>query len=65
MIAAGIHAAVYKLGAIDKDRLAELMPEHIEFPIEQLESNPKKIDLEVYLVTPENAERYFFPDSRF
>ncbi len=65
MIAAGIHAAVYKLGGIDKDQLAERMPEHLEFPIEELETNPEKIDLEVYLVTPENAERYYFPDSRF
>lgn len=49
MIAAGIHTAVSALRDGRRDKVMEFMPRHL------------KIDVE--LITPENARRFYFPDS--
>jgi ribose transport system substrate-binding protein len=51
MIATGIHMAVANLRDGMLGRISPFMPKHV------------KIDVE--LITPENAERYYFPDSPF
>ena len=65
MIAAGIHTCVYKLGGIDKARLAELMPAHISLDLDDVTGEARHIKLDVDLITPENARKYYFPDSVF
>lgn len=49
MIAVGIHKAVSILQGGKKDKVLQFMPRHM------------KIDVE--LITPENAKRYYFPES--
>lgn len=49
MIASGIHMAASVLGNPEKEKIMEFMPRHLLIDVE--------------LITPENAERYFFPDS--
>jgi hypothetical protein len=44
------------------------MPEHLGITKEQLEAaaqqqGQKDITIEIFLVTPENASKYYFPDS--
>lgn len=49
MIAAGIHMAVSVLRDGRRDRVMEFMPRHLMIDVE--------------LITPENASRYYFPDA--
>jgi ribose transport system substrate-binding protein len=49
MIAAGIHMAVSNLRDGQADKVSQFMPRHIK--------------LDVELVTPDNAERFYFPES--
>lgn len=49
MIAAGIHTAVSVLRDGNKDKVMQFMPRHLMIDVE--------------LITPENAKRYYFPES--
>lgn len=49
MIAAGIHLAQSVLTSGNKDKVMEFMPQHLMIDVE--------------LITPENARKYYFPDS--
>ncbi|MFM9996600.1 MAG: ABC transporter substrate-binding protein [Phycisphaerales bacterium] len=49
MIAAGIHTCVSILRDGNRDKVMQFMPQHIM--------------LDVELITPENAKRYYFPES--
>src|SRR5690606_33810166 len=68
MIAAGIHAAVAELSGKGLPAAAERMPEHLGITPEQLDVQPgadgqRHVKLDVHLITPDNAEKYYFPDS--
>lgn len=68
MIAAGIHAAVAEVSGKGLPAAAEHMPEHLGVTKEQLDVQPSEdgqrhVKLDVHLITPENAEKYYFPDS--
>lgn len=70
MIYAGIAVAAAKLNGESLSAAAEEMPEHLGITSEQLaqaeqQEGQKQITLDVFLVTPENAEDYYFPDSRY
>jgi ribose transport system substrate-binding protein len=70
MIAAGIDVAVAQLIDGNIAAAAGKSPEHLGITKEQLEQagaqqGPKKITIDVFLVTPENASKYYFPDSVF
>ncbi len=70
MIYAGIATAVAQLADGDIAAAADNMPEYLGITREQLEAakqqqGQKQITLDVYLVTPENAEKYYFPDSAY
>ena len=49
MIAAGIHECVSALRDGNRDKIMEFMPRHLMMDVE--------------LITPENAKRFYFPDS--
>jgi len=49
MIAAGIHLSVSSLRDGNRQRIAEFMPRHMLIDVE--------------LITPENAHRFYFPES--
>jgi ribose transport system substrate-binding protein len=49
MIASGVHLAVSVLRDGQREKVMEFMPRHLMIDVE--------------LITPENAERYYFPDS--
>ncbi len=51
MIAVGIHLCVSNLRDGQQDQIGQFMPQHLK--------------LDVDLVTPENAEKYFFPESTY
>ena len=68
MIAAGIHAAVAEVSGKGLPAAAEKMPAHLGVTKEALDVKPsadgqRHVKLDVHLVTPENAEKYHFPDS--
>jgi ribose transport system substrate-binding protein len=68
MIAAGIDVAVAHLKDGNIAAAAGKMPEHLGITKEQLEAaaqqqGQKDITIEIFLVTPENASKYYFPDS--
>jgi ribose transport system substrate-binding protein len=70
MIAAGIDVAVAQLKDGNIAAAAGKSPEHLGITKEQLEEaskqqGQKKITIDVFLVTPENASKYYFPDSVF
>jgi ribose transport system substrate-binding protein len=70
MIAAGIDVAAAHLQGGDIAAAAAKAPEHLGITREQLEAakgqqGQKKITIDVFLVTPENAGKYYFPDSVF
>lgn len=72
MIAAGIHAAVAALRPDQRAQVIAETPEHLgvdagemaEKVAAAVESDEQQsVILDVHLVTPENAERYYFPES--
>jgi ribose transport system substrate-binding protein len=70
MIAAGIDLAAAQLKDGNISAAAGKTPEHLGITKEQLEQasgqpGQKKITIDVFLITPENASRYYFPDSVF
>jgi len=70
MIAAGIDIAVAQLRDGNIAAAAGKTPEHLGITQEQLENaakqqGQKKITIDVFLVTPENGSKYYFPDSVF
>jgi ribose transport system substrate-binding protein len=70
MIAAGIDVAVAQLKDGSIAAAVGKTPEHLGITKEQLETaaaqqGQKKITIDVFLITPENAEKYYFPDSVF
>jgi len=70
MIAAGIDVAAAKLRDGNIAAAAGKTPEHLGLTKEQLsqadgQQGQKKITIDVFLVTPENAAKYYFPDSVF
>ena len=70
MIAAGIAIAAAQLQGGNIAAAAEKTPEHLGITKDQLEAakgqqGQKKITIDVFLVTPENASKYYFPDSVF
>jgi len=70
MIAAGIDIAVAHLKEGSIAAAAGKTPEHLGITKEQLESaaaqqGQKKITIDVFLVNPENASKYYFPESVF
>jgi ribose transport system substrate-binding protein len=70
MIAAGIDIAVAKLKDGSIAAAAGKTPEHLGITREQLDQaaaqqGKKKISIDVFVITPENAMKYYFPDSVF
>jgi hypothetical protein len=70
MIAAGIDLAVAQLANGSIVAAAGKPPEHLGITKEQLEAanasqGQKKITIDVSLITPENASKFYFPDSVF
>lgn len=70
MIAAGIDVAVAHLKDADLTAAAAHTPEHLGITREQLEQaatqqGQKKVTIDVFMITPDNASRYYFPDSAF
>jgi ribose transport system substrate-binding protein len=70
MIAAGIDVAVARLKDGNVAAAAGRSPEHLGIAKEQLEQaaaqqGQKKVTIDVFLITPENASKYYFPDSVF
>jgi len=70
MIAAGIDIAAAQLQGGDIAAAAGKTPEHLGITKAQLDQakgqqGEKKITIDVFLVTPENASKYYFPDSVF
>jgi ribose transport system substrate-binding protein len=70
MIAAGIDLAVAQLKDGTVATAAGKTPEHLGITREQLDaaaaqSGQKKITIDVFLITPDNAEKYYFPESVF
>jgi hypothetical protein len=69
MIAAGIHLAVGHLAYGNEQATLDSIPPHLGLTPEQLASGDsagdeqRHIQLPVHLITPENAEKYYFPDS--
>jgi ribose transport system substrate-binding protein len=68
MIAAGIDVAVAQLKDGSVAAAAGKTPEHVGITKEQLEQaaaqqGQKKITIDVFLITPENASKYYFPES--
>jgi ribose transport system substrate-binding protein len=70
MIAAGIDVAVAHLKDGNIAAAAGKSPEHLGITKEQLDQaaaqqGQKKITIDVFLVNPENASKYYFPESVF
>jgi ribose transport system substrate-binding protein len=70
MIAAGIDIAVAQLKDGNIGAAAGKTPEHLGITKEQLEeaakqTGQKKITIDVFMITPENGSKYYFPDSVF
>ncbi|HEX4998451.1 MAG TPA: ABC transporter substrate-binding protein [Terriglobia bacterium] len=70
MIAAGIDLAAAHLKEGSIVSAAGQTPDHLGITREQLEAantqqGQKKVTIDVFLVTPENASKYYFPDSVF
>jgi ribose transport system substrate-binding protein len=70
MIAAGIDIAVAHLKDGNVAAAAGRAPEHLGIAKEQLEQaaaqqGQKKVTIDVFMITPENASKYYFPDSVF
>jgi len=68
MIAAGIHVAVGKLRGDSPRQIAEHLPPHLHLTPEMLnapksDDGQQHIKLDVHLITPDNAEEFYFPDS--
>ena len=68
MIAAGIDLAVAQLRDGNLAAAASNVPEHLGLTKEQLESaakmqGQKKVTIDVHLVTPDNADKFYFADS--
>ncbi len=69
MIAAGIHVAVGDLRGESPEQIAARLPEHLHLTAADLAGDqPAGIDqrhvrIDVYVVDPDNAEQYYFPDS--
>ena len=68
MIAAGVHVAVGRLRGDSAADIADRIPPHLKLTADMLDA-PKSADgqqhikLDVQLITPENAEEFYFPDS--
>jgi len=70
MIAAGIDLAAAQLKDASIAAAAGKTPEHLGITKEQLDQaakqqGQKKVTIDVFLVTPENASKYYFPESVF
>jgi ribose transport system substrate-binding protein len=70
MIAAGIDVAAAHLKDGTIATAAGKTPEHLGITEEQLglaaaQSGQKKLTIDVFLITPENAAKYYFPESVF
>jgi ribose transport system substrate-binding protein len=70
MIAAGIDIAVAHLNEGSIAAAAGHIPEHLGITKEQLEQADaqqgfNKVTIDVFMITPENAGTYYFPDSVF
>jgi ribose transport system substrate-binding protein len=70
MIAAGIDVAAGHLSGGGIAAAAGKTPEHLGITKEQLDAadsqqGQKKITIDVFMITPENASKYYFPDSVF
>jgi ribose transport system substrate-binding protein len=70
MIAAGIDIAVAHLKDGNISAAVGKTPEHLGITKEQLEQaasqqGQKKVTIDVFMITPENAGKYYFPDSVF
>jgi ribose transport system substrate-binding protein len=70
MIAAGIDLAAAQLKDGSIAAAAGKTPEHLGITKEQLDEaakqqGQKKVTIDVFLVTPENASKYYFPESVF
>jgi ribose transport system substrate-binding protein len=70
MIAAGIDIAVAQLKEGNIAAAAGKTPEHLGVTKEQLEEAAKqetlkRVTIDVFLITPENASKFYFPESVF
>ena len=70
MIYAGIALAAAHLNGEELDDAADDIPEYLGVTEEMLDDaedqeGQKQVTLDVFLVTPENAEEYYFPDSAY
>lgn len=70
MIAAGVHLAAANVTDGDEVAVHELIPAHLHVPKGELQGpddepadGQRHIKLDVHLITPDNAEQYYFPDS--
>jgi ribose transport system substrate-binding protein len=68
MIAAGIDLAVAKLRDGNLVAAADDIPEHLGITKQQLEAadkqeGQKKLTIDVFIISPDNASKYYFPDS--
>jgi ribose transport system substrate-binding protein len=68
MIAAGIDLAVAKLRDGNLAAAADDIPQHLGITQDQLDAadkqeGQKKLTIDVFIITPENASKYYFPDS--
>jgi len=68
MIAAGIHVAVGEMRGESPEQIAEHLPPHLRLTPEMLnapksEDGQRHIQIDVHLITPDNAEAFYFPDS--
>ncbi len=68
MIAAGIDIAAAKLKDGSISSAAGKIPEHLGIGKDELEKvekqdGPKKVVIDVFVITPENAAKFYFPDS--
>ena len=70
MIAAGVHLAAAGVTDGDEAAVYDLIPAHLHVPKDELlgvdassADGQRHIKLDVYLITPDNAEQYYFPDS--
>jgi ribose transport system substrate-binding protein len=69
MIAAGVHVAVGALRNDSPQQIAQRIPPHLRLSADDLagdqgpDAAQKHIKIDVHLVTPDNAEEFYFPDS--
>jgi len=68
MISAGIHIAIGELRGDSAERIADRIPNHLHLSAEDVrgttgEAGQRRVNIDVHLITPDNAEQYHFPES--